>query len=413
MFTTAFRRESRMLRLAEGTEVEVAFDVGTIVAGRGRSRRVASICELEMEVKRAGGGDDAKALLRFAGRLARALPLIPLADSKAARGYRLVRGDVVEPAKPTLPDAKADEHPARHLGRVLGACNEALLFNAHALLEAAARHERGESSPEERIELVHQARVAIRRARSALRTFRPVAKGRRFDALDGALREIGHAFGAARDQDVFADETMERLTEEAASDADGKSAVAEIGEQMIERRVDAYKSLIDALDRGPFGATAIATMRLVARLDADRSDRPTLGEAAPAWLASQRDRIVKPARRIAVLDEERRHGLRIEVKRLRYALDLLESLYEPEAVARFHDALAELQKKLGKLTDEAVARTLVGSLAQSPSRDLVLDRYSQWFDRHVDKQLPKVAALAVAFELAPVPWSRPRETSIG
>ncbi len=329
--------------------------------------------------------------------------MIPLADSKAARGDRLVRGEIVEPAKPTLPDARADARPARHLAHVLAACNEALLTNAHALLELATRDG---ATLDERVEFVHQARVSLRRARSALRTFRPVAKGRRFDALNDGLRTIGHAFGAARDLDVFAEDTAARLDRKFAGDAEGRSAVDEIGETMAARRTEAHRALLDLLDRGPFGATTIATMRLVARLDAEADGRPSLGDVAPVWLAAQRARIVRPARRIAVLDETERHGLRIEVKRLRYALDLLEALFEPDAVRPFHDALADLQDKLGRLTDEAVARRLLSSLPESPARDLIVERYSRWFDEHVVKQLPKVAALSVGFELTPVPWRR-------
>ncbi len=402
VFATNFRRETRMCRLEDGSEVEVAFDVGTIVAGRGRARRTTAICELELETRRAGRDVGSTALLRFAERLARDLPLIPLADSKAARGYRLARGDVVEPAKPALPDARGDAHPARHLAHVLAVCNDALLTNAHALLDRGAADA---AAIDDRVEFVHQARVAIRRARSALRTFRPVAKGRRFDALDDALRDVGRVFGAARDQDVFASDTMARLREKIADDEEGRAAVDEIGAAMGARRIEAHRALFDLLDRGSFGATAIAVMRTVERLDATDDDRPSLGRLAPRWLDRQRARLVRPSRRIAVLDEHERHGLRIEVKRLRYALDLLQSLFAPEATRRFRDALADLQDKLGKLTDEAVARRLLSSLPDGAARDLVVARYADWFDRHLAKQLPKVAALSVAFELTPLPWS--------
>ena len=51
VFTTNFRRESRLLRLADGSVVEFAFDVGTIAAGRGKVARVLPICEVEIERK--------------------------------------------------------------------------------------------------------------------------------------------------------------------------------------------------------------------------------------------------------------------------------------------------------------------------------------------------------------------------
>jgi CHAD domain-containing protein len=63
---------------------------------------------------------------------------------------------------------------------------------------------------------------------------------------------------------------------------------------------------------------------------------------------------------IAGMDEDRRHRLRIQGKKLRYALEFLQGLY-PHARAtekRFANAVEELQDSLGKLNDMATARTI-------------------------------------------------------
>jgi triphosphatase len=404
VFTTNFRRESRMLRLGDGSEVEFAFDVGSVFVGRGRTRRSLPICEVEIELVKAGDADAATTLLRFAARLARDVPLIPLAEGKAARGYRLANAAVVEPFKAELPEPHSDDHAGRHLANVLTACNGALLGNAHALVEGTA----AASSIDDQIDFIHQARVAIRRMRSALITFPSVAKGHRFDTLDKALRDIGRVFGAARDLDVFATATIKRLDGKIVSGDDGSAALADLRMEVDARRAVAHRALMDHLDAGSFGATTIAVMRIVLRLNAanDAMNRAakTLGDLAPVWLGKQRDRVIAQSRRIAVLDLEERHRLRIEVKRLRYGLDLLEKLYEGESLRRFHDALAELQTKLGKLNDESVGKRLLQTFDATPARDLVLERYSIWLERHVQKQLPKIAASSVEFELTPPPW---------
>lgn len=402
VFTTNFRRESQLLRMAGGAVVEFAFDVGTISAGRGRTRRSLPICEVEIEVKTADASGAAPDLMKFAARLAEDLALIPLAASKAARGYRIAEGVALAPTKVDLPVPQAGDPPRLHLARVLAAGNRALLANVHGLFELA-----GEGADDAGLEFVHQARVAIRRMRSALLTFRPVAKGRRFDLLDRELRAIGRTFGHARDWDVFATTLLERVDAVVATDAPGKDAMAALRGAVVECRADARTMLMHALDAGPFGATTIAVERMVARLSAGRAGKGTLGAVAPDWLSAQRDRVVRRARRIAVLDTEERHGLRVEVKRLRYALDLLEGLYERTAVADLVDALADLQDKLGMLNDASVAAALLEALEAFPELALVRVRFDAWLARHVHKQLPKVAALSVAFELTPLPWGPP------
>ena len=196
VFTTSFRREARLVRLDDGSTVEVAFDVGTIVAGRGASRRSLPIRELEIETKQPAADGTAPDLLRFAARLARDIALVPLAASKAARGYRLLDGRPLEPATVRLPDAQADTPPRAHLGRVLAAGQRALSIDMHALLEARPPAEDGDDRDLDAVvDFVHQARVAIRRMRSALRTFRPVADGKRFALVDAQLRSVGQVFG--------------------------------------------------------------------------------------------------------------------------------------------------------------------------------------------------------------------------
>ncbi len=407
LFTTNFRRESRLLRLPDGSELEFAFDVGVIGTGRGRTRRSLAIREVEIEVK--GSPDGATPdLMRFAARLCRDVALIPLAASKAARGYRLVDGAALEPERVVLPVPEASDHPAVYLSHVLTACNRALLVNVHALFELAAV----DASMDARVEFVHQARVAVRRMRSALQTFRPVADGGRFDRLDARLTIMGKAFGTARDWDVFVTTTLARIADEVATDAVGRAALDSLRVDVAERRLDGHRGLMAYLDTGTFGETTIAVERIAARLAAGAGEKSgkggkPLGERAPGWLSVQRDRVVRRSRRIAVLDQDERHGLRTEVKRMRYALDLLEALYEPRAVKRFGDALTEVQDKLGKLNDAVVADTLMLSFGEAEARTLIRSRFGAWLGRQVHKQLPKVAALSVGLELTPQPWAVP------
>ena len=417
IFTTDFERASQRLRLPDGSEVEFAFDRGTIVAGDAagseQGASTGAICEIEIELKRAGSDEPEVALLRFAAHLARSLPLIPLGASKAARGYAVVDGlaadatKATKAIKATLPRPLTGDAPAVHLARVLTACSEAVLVNAHALFD-------GETAAGERdsVAHVHQARVAIRRMRSAIRLFRPAVDGRRLRAVDERLQAIGRVFGTVRDADVFMTTTMGRLARHVGSDAEGREALDAIRGDLEARRAAARRALMDALDVGVFGATMIEVERLAHRLASDDATGPTIGACAARWLPRQYARVVERARRLADLDQHERHRLRIEVKRLRYALDLLEALFDDEAVAAFRAVLARLQDRLGKLNDEAVAGTVMRTSTPGPALDLVLARDEAWFARRLLKQLPKVAAEAMGLELTLPPWTIERAVAL-
>jgi len=61
------------------------------------------------------------------------------------------------------------------------------------------------------------------------------------------------------------------------------------------------------------------------------------------------------------MDDEQRHVLRIQIKKLRYALEFVEALHahERQRQKKFAKAVEELQEALGHVNDLVVARTLV------------------------------------------------------
>ena len=395
VFATNFRREIRQLALSDGSQVEFAIDVGTIHSGRGKAKKSERIGEVEFELK----SGDASALLRFVDRLARDVPLLPLPISKAERGYALADAIAIVPVKVELPEAKADMPARAHLSQVVAACQRALLLDVHVLY--ASR----EAAGDERIvdtEFVHQARVAVRRMRSALRMFRPVFGKRRFESINAILRAIGQVFGGVRDWDVFCDQTLDRIARTVGDDDAGKTAMHALRNEAQRQRRDAHTRLFDYLHSPRAGSDALAIERLILRVD--RRGGSSLEALAPRWLDQHQRRVVDRARRIAALDEEERHGLRIDVKRLRYALDLLEALYDGGDVRRYRNALAELQSELGELNDAAVAARLMRAMGESAEIGLARERFVAWLSRRLVKRLPKVGSLSVAFELTAPPW---------
>ena len=396
VFATNFRREIRQLRLADGSEVEFAIDTGTIASGRGKAKRTARISEVEFELK----SGDAGALLRFVHRLANDVAMLPLPQSKAERGYALADALETDPVKVELPEAQAETPARTHLARVIAACQRALLLDAHVLhasREGDARDQRGVDT-----EFVHQARVAVRRMRSALRTFRSVFGKRRFEIMNAILRDIGQVFGSARDWDVFCAETMDRIARIVGDDDAGKRAMTAVRDEADRQRRAAHTRLFDYLHSAKAGSDAIAIERFILRFGG--RDGLPLGELAPRWLAEHQRRVVDRARRIAVLDDEERHRLRIDVKRLRYALDLLDALYDGDDVRSYRKALSELQDELGELNDAVMAERLMQAMGESPAIALARERFVAWLARRLVKRLPRVGGLSVAFELTQRPW---------
>jgi CHAD domain-containing protein len=80
---------------------------------------------------------------------------------------------------------------------------------------------------------------------------------------------------------------------------------------------------------------------------------PSLQSLAAPSLEAQWRRLRKAARGFTTLAPEKQHRVRIEAKRLRYALDLFESALP--AVRTFHQQVARVQDALGALNDWAVA----------------------------------------------------------
>jgi CHAD domain-containing protein len=97
------------------------------------------------------------------------------------------------------------------------------------------------------------------------------------------------------------------------------------------------------------------------------------GEAAAepiqdfAGQALKRHRKTFEKRRRAALggDDQARHHLRIEAKKLRYAVEAFSSLYGRKRAGRYLHSLKELQEVLGVLNDQAAAEPLLASLALS------------------------------------------------
>jgi triphosphatase len=375
-FRTRFRRT---VWHADEGGIEVALDDGEIVAGERR----APILELELELK--SGAPEAlyRLALELAGKGRDALALRPAVDSKAARGYRLAAGEAQAPAKA---NARAVVG-ALPRGTTLAAALRGVVERATTLLLANTAPLGEADDPE----FVHQARVAVRRLRSAARLLGDSAGWPK--ALDGDLRWIGRRLGAVRDWDVLQAQTLPALTEALPALA------GSLAEQVQELRQPDDAALRSALTGARFARLALRLLRWSSRA-ADRG--PTLGASARKRLARLHRRLFGSAAFFVVLTIEEQHRVRIRAKRLRYALDLFAGALPARPTARFVEHLARLQDELGALNDAVVAAALARRLAGAARIDA--GPACDWLGEQRQQHALRAEAALAGLARLPQPW---------
>ena len=341
-FSVRVTRRQRTFRYQDA-EIELALDQGEVTGGSGRS----PICELELELK---SGPPA-ALFTLARELSKAAPLYLSFDGKAARGQALVAGEALEARR----SAQAD------IGKHATAAEafQAVARNALGQIAANALVLRVGAGPE----AVPQIRVAARRLRSTLAPFKNVVAGPGLDAAKADLKWLAGEFNDARNLDVFTDSLaaqastmdapppgLEALT--GALETARRDARARAAETAASERFRAL--MIDATAWMETGAWLDAAPSVPARAFADQALRKRL------------QRVVRRGKGLRHADDEARHHLRIEGKKLRYAAEAFASLYPARRMAKFIGRVKALQDVLGELNDVAVSGPLLASLALEP-----------------------------------------------
>lgn len=200
---------------------------------------------------------------------------------------------------------------------------------------------------------VHQARVATRRLRSDLRTFRSLVDAEATAQLRRELRWIAELLGRVRDGDVL----LERMRRRARALPDEHAlGAAEVLSTLERERDVAHAELLAALRERRYLALLD---RLVAEANAPSllpgAERPAHAVVAELvrgpWQSLDR-----AARRLGKKPSDAElHDLRIRTKRVRYAAEAAAPLFGAEADA-FAKAAADLQTVLGDLNDAVVAR---------------------------------------------------------
>lgn len=210
-----------------------------------------------------------------------------------------------------------------------------------ARLGAVRRHLRRAARAGDLVD-VHQLRVWSRRADAALSLYAEVFPRRRLRRMRRWLRRIRRAAGQVRDCDVFA---------RWVTDPDGPWPVR----LRAERRqgMKTIRRLAAKLDDGR--RLKRRARALLARAGRNRPwTAEPFGRWAPAGLrplvAAFLDNLPGPA-----ADDAALHRLRIQGKRLRYAMELLAGAFPPVFRDELYPQVGALQERLGTVNDLASA----------------------------------------------------------
>lgn len=309
----------------------------------------------ELEVELLAGGDEA-ALNAFTQKLARRRGLRIDHANKFKRGLETVFGHLcingvaITKIEPTLHLADACRLIWRQqLAQML-------------LLEAGVRQSTD-------IEYVHDLRVAVRRARTALRLFGGYFHKKKLHFLRDALKITGRRLGAVRDRDV----ALEKLAKFIGKGAAEQSAQAVIADAWQSERADAFEQLIEWFDSADYAEFLVRFSQLCATpgkgaraFTHEPGTAPTpfqVRHTLPGILM-ERFNQVRAFETLfeseAALTVETLHQLRIQCKFLRYALEFGRGLLGADGL-HLIATLKTLQEYLGDLNDAAVSQRLLAA----------------------------------------------------
>ncbi len=171
-------------------------------------------------------------------------------------------------------------------------------------------------------------------------------------ALSDEARWLADALGAAASSDIVDPVALEALT-----------AAVE------ERRLAAYTKATRAVRSRRYTGLLLRLLRWFETCAwrraaaADALDQP-IDWLAAAVLGRRRRAVKRRSKGLARQSAQQRHRLRIALKKLRYASEVLANLYSPAAVESFTERLKRLQDDLGDANDVRVGRDIVADLAK-------------------------------------------------
>ncbi|MEM7464204.1 MAG: CHAD domain-containing protein [Pseudomonadota bacterium] len=326
----------------EQAAAELSLDRATVSAG-GLNE---VFLEAELELKSGQPSD----LLPLAEAIFNGVPMRLASLNKAARGFALLEGlgseDLPDPVRATQPELADDMNVTQAFTLICGSAISQILPNWSGLLD--------QDDPE----FAHQLRVGIRRLRTALRMFRPYLDNAEIRAMSNELRDVARIVGDLRDADVLYEDIALSAIRGSGRQPDNEPLAT-----MLKNRCTLMREAVRA-DIGSARWNGLLLRLMLMQHGwtggefAAAAGRTTAREFARKTISKFWKTVTKRGRNLENLDEAERHQLRKDLKKLRYAMEFLQSLHKQKAWRRFRKELKRLQIQFGYLNDVHMAKSL-------------------------------------------------------
>jgi len=396
IFTTEFVRRTWEVEF-RGSKIEVAIDQGKIVTKRPDGLLYDSeICEVELELLEGNPVN----LFGLARVLSRRVRLHPSSRSKAEIGYRLYQNIVISPVKPAIVEINPEADPLDTFQHICFECLYHLQLNDVGILL------------DNDDEYIHQARVAMRRIRSAIKLFAPVLPMTFVGHWNNIWRDLANALGDARNWDVFSDELLPLLKQTFGNHPD----IVELEKFAIAERAVGHQSAIATFGHRNYSVKVISFAEAVMSLkthpeiknrqkmilDSQSTAEPIVPENTEQFatrLLKRRHRRFQRELSVPSRSLEESHQLRLYLKKLRYSFEFFVQLFPKNKMARYTKTLSRAQELLGQMNDLATAEILLSkrNLAQ-------LDVASAWIIGRQSGYLSMMPKVIAGLNDLKAPW---------
>jgi CHAD domain-containing protein len=268
-----------------------------------------------------------------------------------------------------LPQAPAPPEPD---SRRWSEASPADVLRAYLVEHRAALHHHDPGVRQGAPEAVHKMRVAARRLRSALTTYRPLLGRDVADPLRAELRWLGLALSRARDTHVLRSHLSGVLDAEPPELVVGP-VVARLEKELGDTERDGQRDAEQALGSARYYRLLDALDDVVERfLDPGQDSLAAPGRATtevPALVRRDWKRLRRAVKKVGRSAEGEAHDralheARKRAKRLRYAAESAEPVF-PRDAAALAAAAEAVQEALGEHHDAVVARARLRSVAMT------------------------------------------------
>ncbi len=306
-------------------------------------------------VRIANDGDTAAPSAELARNLVDSVPIRLSRSSIEDLGFALATNTTPTSVKGSKRPLQREASVEESMAFMVRSCLEHLIANEACTLQT------------EDPEGIHQMRVAMRRMRSALRLYRDMLPPHQYEHFVGELRWITGEMGPTRDLDVFLAEIATPVAANFSNDDAGFSALDRIGRIAQDEARSASRQAISSPRYARFilDLTSWLERRGWREQSLSETSAQLFGpviDLSDAVLDKRYRRVRKRGRTFEQLAPAERHQLRIDIKKLRYALDFFGSLYRAKDVEPFAKHLSRLQDALGYANDVEVAQHIVDFL---------------------------------------------------